>query len=183
MNATELQSNDHKGLYRELRESNPYRRARLQLGATQEDVALSLGMSVQNIHRLENGLVNTPTFSVAEFLSDSPNDLVADYYEWVHSMRVYAARAYRAIHWAPGAAGRDNMRKFRTALNTQMAEQFGLMGVVSGDQMFNKALCLHPRVLQLYYHEGRIADGSILQLALREIGMSEGAQAVRFNEF
>lgn len=131
---------------------NPYLRARLAAGLTQEELAQQSGVTVQYIRRQEQGLVNTPSATIDRILEVDP----ADYYSWVHKMRTLVEPGFANFGWNPGNGHMHPFYYFMGAVTVAVDRHFDVT-VGTSQQMFSRYLCMHPRNWQLYVVPGHDA--------------------------
>lgn len=161
--------------YHDLLDSNPFRLARGKM--TQQEIADRLDVTVQYIYRHENGLVNSPSASLCELLGVPPGD----FYSWVSAMR----RTVQVVNTTPASivygvesiSNEHPFISFMYAFNRDIAGKLGIATGKKSQQLFNRLLCLHPRVVQQYL-SGTGDMSPILQRALSEVGITGYLQEI-----
>lgn len=170
--------------YEALRDSNPYKVLREEAQLSQKQLGFQVNMTSQYIYRHENGLVNTPSYALAQALLGAGatvqqvKNVTEEYFAWVHEMRrfIIPALSKRDPLVGPyavvlGIKDQHPIYPFMWNINAQVAEYVEYDQDWRSEQLFNRFLCLHPRNVQNTRTEKALGSTGVLGETLVEVGL------------
>lgn len=161
--------------YEALVHSNPFRMRREELHLTQQQLADELEFTVQFIYRHEVGLLNSPSWLVANTLNE--DSLIDQYYAWQQEMRAFIRPLVgKNIFFEPyGVVSSDGhehpFSTFMYNVTGSVGKKLGVTLPLNSQQLFCRMITVHPWTVQQYMTNNSAHIVGLLSGALVEIGI------------